>query len=334
MAPDQTRGNSDEIDTRKDVYALGVILYELLTGHYPYPVAGRLAEVLQHIASTPPERPRRKWNTSTGVLRRVAGPIARSSRPQKCPIDDDLETIILKALSKERERRYQSAGELGGDLRRYLAGDALLAKRDSAWYMLRKLARRHRLAAAVVGLLGVIVVAVACICVFLYYEAEAARGREAVSAAAAIAQANHNASLVRHNVDREKVIARQLMFGWFLFELHSGRRARAEQIRALIPANTGIHAAMNFLLDESLRPEQLIAAVPPEQVALAFYAIAEQHLRHGREDEAVRSLEDCIRAKVDDDFIKAAARAWLMELRPERAAALSEEAKAARGGRR
>jgi serine/threonine protein kinase len=140
MSPEQARGNPDEVDTRADIYALGVILYELLTGEYPYPVAGHTADVLKHIADTQPAPPVRKWSSESGVSRRGS----RSLRLGQCPIDDELQTVILKLLAKERERRYQSAGELSRDLERYLAGDTIEAKRDSLWYVLRKRAGHYR----------------------------------------------------------------------------------------------------------------------------------------------------------------------------------------------
>jgi tetratricopeptide (TPR) repeat protein len=145
MSPEQTRGNPDDIDTRTDIYALGIILYEILTGHYPYPVAGQMADVLKHIAETPPTPPSREWTPDSGVTRRSS----KHLRPGKCPIDDDLQTVVLKTLAKERERRYQSAGELGKDIQRYLANEAIEAKRDSGWYVLRKSISRHRAKIAV-----------------------------------------------------------------------------------------------------------------------------------------------------------------------------------------
>ncbi|MBN2445622.1 MAG: protein kinase [Phycisphaerae bacterium] len=140
MSPEQTRGNPEEVDTRTDVYALGVILYELLTGAFPYPVMGDVSEVLRHIAETPPTPPIRRWTDESGVTRRRGG----RSRAGQCPIDDETETIILRALTKDRERRYQSAGELARDIRRYLDGEPIEAKRDSFWYVLRKTLARHR----------------------------------------------------------------------------------------------------------------------------------------------------------------------------------------------
>ncbi len=123
MSPEQARGLPDAIDIRSDVYALGVILYELVSGRFPYPVDGDTIEVLRHIAGTEPAD-----IDST---------------------DDELATVVRKALSKERERRYQTAGDLARDVDHYRRGEPIEAKRDSGWYLLRKTVRRYRAGVAV-----------------------------------------------------------------------------------------------------------------------------------------------------------------------------------------
>ena len=140
MSPEQTRGRPDEIDVRTDVYSLGVVLYELMTGAYPYPVDGDLPDVIRHITETEPASPSRVWRVESS--RSTTGD--STSKPRSCPIDDDIETIVFKALSKEKDRRYQTALELAQDIRHHLAGEPIAARRDSTWYVLRKSMTRHR----------------------------------------------------------------------------------------------------------------------------------------------------------------------------------------------
>jgi tetratricopeptide (TPR) repeat protein/tRNA A-37 threonylcarbamoyl transferase component Bud32 len=159
-SPEQAEGAPHKVDIRTDVYSLGVILFQMLTGTFPYEVVGNRSDVLNNIISATPARP--------SSFRRE--------------IDGDVETIVLKCLAKERERRYQSAGELARDVRHYLAGEPIEARRDSAAYVVGKLVARHRRSAvkAVVILLA--------FCAIIYWAAGASRQRRTMEAHALLAE--------------------------------------------------------------------------------------------------------------------------------------------------
>lgn len=135
MSPEQVRGRHEELDTRSDIYALGVVCYELLTGRLPHEVKGRSLPEAARIISD--EEPR-----------------ALGATGESFPAD--LETIVGKCLAKERGERYASAHELADDLRRFLRNEPIAARPPSAIYQLRKFARRNR---GVVGASGIAVVA-------------------------------------------------------------------------------------------------------------------------------------------------------------------------------
>ena len=134
-SPEQVHG--ERLTTLADVYSLGVVLYELLTGRLPYPVLGAgAAEVAQVIGAVEPVRPSHAV-TDPGTRRVLAG---------------DLDTILLTALAKEPGRRYASVAEFAADLRRHLDGEPVLARAPSARYRLGKFIRRHRASVAAAGL--------------------------------------------------------------------------------------------------------------------------------------------------------------------------------------
>ena len=126
MSPEQVAGESEEIDARSDIYSLGVVLYELLAGRLPYDLERELI------------------HEAVRVIREVEpAHLSTVSKAYK----GDIETIVGKALSKERTRRYQSASEFSADIHRYLNNQPVMARPASAWYQVTKLAKRHKMTA-------------------------------------------------------------------------------------------------------------------------------------------------------------------------------------------
>jgi non-specific serine/threonine protein kinase/serine/threonine-protein kinase len=163
-APEQVKG--EPVTTASDVYALGLLLFELLTGQRPFRRESSTPELLRAVCEEEPEPPsevvRRSHAVSRpgGAAERIAPEAAgdaRRAHPLRLSrrLAGDLDTIVLKALKKEPERRYHSAQELREDIDRHLAGQPVRARGDSLWYRSRKFVRRHK---AVVAASALVVV--------------------------------------------------------------------------------------------------------------------------------------------------------------------------------
>ncbi len=165
MSPEQVLADPTAIDTRSDVYALGVILYELLTNKLPYALSQHLHEAVQTIQLVDP------------------APLSSVSRMYR----GDIETIVGKALEKDKARRYGSAAELADDIRRYLEDRPITAKPASASYQLKKFARRHKI--LVIGVPALFLVLVAGIVASTWEAVRARRAEARAQTEAAVAKA-------------------------------------------------------------------------------------------------------------------------------------------------
>lgn len=200
MSPEQVAGDVNELDTRSDVYALGVMLYELLAGRLPHDVRRKAIHEAARIIREE-EPPRLGAGTSTGTL--------VSSRELR----GDVETIVSKAMEKEKDRRYQTAAALAADLRRYLGDEPIAARPPSARYQMAKFARRNKV---LVGGVAATIIALAIgltTSMRYYFRAEAARLAEAdalVLAKANEASANDRAEEARIARDAERARANEV----------------------------------------------------------------------------------------------------------------------------
>lgn len=240
MAPEQFAAAVDEIDVRADVYSLGVVLYELLSGRLPYDLRGRQVYEVARIVHEADARP----------LSAVA-PLLRG----------DPATIVAKCLEKERERRYAHAGDLEADVARFLRGEPITARPPTLATSLARLARRHRLAAAAMaGVVAAFAVAFIGIAMFAF---RAERAREAAEREQARADAAAETS-------RQRLIVANLRSLRGCLDSRNVRLARElfAENQSLLAGQTTIEMqVLGATLDDAL---QVIAARRGSVVGLTF----------------------------------------------------------------
>ena len=189
MSPEQANSLGEDIDTRTDVYSLGIILYELLAGAPPLDLRKiAFEEFLRRLREEEPPKPSTKIRTqdpatSTELARkRQTEPLALARQMR-----GDLDSIALKALEKDRSRRYGSPSDLAADVGRYLRSEAVLAVPPSAAYRARKFASRYR--AALVTSAAFVLVLILAAGVSIWQSMRATRQRDRADREAAVAQA-------------------------------------------------------------------------------------------------------------------------------------------------
>jgi len=337
VAPEQALGLRADVDVRSDVYSLGVILYQLLTDRFPYSTVGNLEEVLTRIRSAEPTPP----------------------RALNAQVDDELETIALKCLQKDPARRYQSVGELARDARHYLAGEPIAAKRDSSWYVLRKMLRRYRAAALVAAAFLVVISVGFVIAVVLWQRAALDRDRAVraeTSERSARQQAEDEAAKARavnqflqnalaaaspEVAARREVSVRELLDN-AVREIDAGSLAEQPSVESAVRATIGNSYLALGRAEQAVAQFDSALALIPEADGMARSdegniqrQLAEAYLELARTEEAealARQALASIRQAHDGDHLelvaalRTMARVHLHQGRPAESMALRHEA--------
>ncbi|MCB9852577.1 MAG: serine/threonine protein kinase [Phycisphaerales bacterium] len=251
MSPEQISGVAD-IDIRTDVFSLGVVLFEMLTSGYPFDFGPSMAQAIRSIQECEPKR-------------------SGSVNPA---IPIDLDTIIAKALQKERDRRYPTVAEFGNDLRRFLQNEPIEARRPSVGYQARKFAQRNKGLTATSGIVVIALIG--------GLAAERYRANEAV-------EARNAETIARHEADEARIDA----------TLEAGRARLALDVltgvftKAIPDEATGKRPTMQELIEELAHDiESDAIELPPETEATIWVVLGEMYLSQGMAPRALTALNN------------------------------------------
>ena len=300
MSPEQAQLDNLDIDTRTDIYSLGVLLYELLTGSTPFTrrdleKAG-LLEMLRVIREQEPIRPSARLSTAEGLPSLASNRGTEPARLTK-QVRGDLDWIVMKCLEKDRDRRYETANGLARDLERYLCSEPVTAGPPSATYRFRKFARRNRAAFLTVVLLAMTLVIGAAVSMWQARRAWRA-GAEAVA----------GRELARGNLRRARQAVDDMYTGvaerWLAYQPHMEPVQREFLEKAL---------SFYQLFARQDGGAELEARL---EMALAYRRIADIQFRLGASDQAETAFREAItrlRALADESSDAQECRAILAD---------------------
>ncbi len=300
MSPEQAAGRPDLIDVRTDVYSLGIILYHMLTGQYPYEVTGSTLQVLQNIQKTDPVRPRQ-------IIRKF---------------DSDVEAILLTALEKEPAKRYQSTAELKSDIEHWLDGRPIRVKSISTTYLLRKIIARHRYTSTVAALLLLIIIGFAYVSFDLYLTTKKSQQ-----------ETEDYARQLTNQIARSRALQRESAFTMFLEAWRQNNVSRAGLVFGYMSEGSKEKKAARFLADSSPvadKESDFRQSISDEGSWFAEFIIGESYLKSGSRKEALEAFRRSYEATGQSlRADKSGADGWILEQLEKRLQDLGSDDKSA-----
>ena len=269
MSPEQAAGQIEATDIRTDIYSLGVIMFKVLTGQWPYDMSGSQYEILKNIQEQDSIRP-------------------SSIVPH---FNSDLEAILLKALEKDPYHRYQSVAELAYDIYCWLENLPIVAKSSSAVYLLRKIVTRHRYTSMIAGLLLIILIGQFCFSLQMFAKMNKSK-KEYQNVLDSLNQANK----------RNTMLENQFAFLHFLNAWHDNRISEARFVATYFGWDSREAIAAQFLLDKSLLTEEdFRLAMKNEESWYVEFVMAEFYLKDGNLKKALNNYKLCVLSEEDEN---------------------------------
>lgn len=290
MSPEQAAGDIDLVDTRSDVYSLGVIMYELLINKLPYDLPGQHYKDLKMIQEQEPTRP-------SSIFPRF---------------DKDLEAILLKTLSKTPHKRYRSAGELADDIEHWLAGLPVNARSIDTWYLAKKFIRRNRLAVSIGGLLIIIILSTGFIGIYSYTQAPAKHK-----------ELEHRLEVQKKEINNKLDSLNQATFWLFLEHWQFGNIVRARQAIPYLSSHEKY--ASIFLLDPGPTNEKIkrmSTELESEYETFWLFVIGESYLKESAKSQAIAYYKRC---KENSQDLSESTNEWAVRMAESRLRELNEQ---------